>query len=257
MVIVLQIFFVLVLLILLILFVYRPRKIKEIIRLSDYDRLLLNDHVKYYQRLNGEGKKKFEERVQRFLTDVRITGINTTVEDIDRVFIGAGAIIPVYNFPDWEYVNLHEVLLYPGTFNEDFDQQGLNRYISGMVGSGAMQNVMIISKSQLRQGFIDNADNRNTAIHEFAHLIDKMDGSMDGIPEILLEQRYINRWVNLMNVTIQQMKNEGSDIDMYGATNQGEFFAVVSEYFFERPDLLRTYHPELYEMIDRIYKPAR
>jgi hypothetical protein len=47
---------------------------------------------------------------------------------------------------------------------------------------------------------------------------------------------------------------DGSDIDMYGATNPVEFFAVISEYFFERPDLLRSHHPELFEMLGRIYR---
>ena len=53
------------------------------------------------------------------------------------------------------------------------------------------------------------------------------------------------------------MKNHGSDIDMYGATNPTEFFAVVSEYFFEQPGLLETNHQELYEMLERIYKTGR
>ena len=57
-----------------------------------------------------------------------------------------------------------------------------------------------------------------------------------------------------MNTTIEQMKNYGSDIDFYGATNPVEFFAVISEYFFEQPDLLKANHPELYEMLARIYK---
>ena len=252
MVTVLQIAFVLGLIILITLFVFEIR-IKEIVLLPDDYKILLNDYVKFYQQLDDDEKKKFEDRVQHFLTAVRITGVNAEVEDMDRVFIGAAAVIPVFAFPDWQYVNLHEVLVYPGTFNQDFDQAGWDRYISGMVGSGAMQHVMIISKWQLRQGFINNADAHNTAIHEFAHLIDKMDGTMDGVPEIILERRYISRWVSLMNATTQQMKNYGSDIDMYGATNHAEFFAVISEYFFERPDLLKANHPELFEMMERIF----
>ncbi|HEV8285184.1 MAG TPA: M90 family metallopeptidase [Chitinophagaceae bacterium] len=256
MVIVLQILFVLGLIVLIILFVFKTKRIADIIPLPDNYKLLLNDYVKFYQQLDEDGRKKFEERVQHFLSAVQITGVNAIVEDIDRIFIAAGAIIPVYSFPDWQYVNLHEVLLYPGTFNEDFDQAGMHRPITGMVGSGAMQNVMIISKWQLRQGFINNQDNRNTAIHEFVHLIDKMDGTMDGVPEIILERQYINRWINLMDITIQQMRRQGSDIDMYGATNQVEFFAVISEHFFERPDLLKANHSELHEMLVRIYKTA-
>lgn len=249
---ILQIVFVLALIVLIILFVFETR-IKEILLLPDSYRVLLNDYVKFYQQLDEEGKKNFEDRVQHFLSAVAITGVNAEVEDMDRVFIAAGAIIPVYAFPDWQYINLHEVLLYPGTFNQDFDQAGWDRYISGMVGTGAMQNVMIISKWQLRQGFINNADTHNTAIHEFAHLIDKMDGSMDGVPEIILERRHIPRWINVVNLTMQQMRAHGSDINMYGSTNQVEFFAVISEYFFERPDLLKSNHPELFEMLEKIF----
>ena len=60
----------------------------------------------------------------------------------------------------------------------------------------------------------------------------------------------------MMDSTIGQMKNYGSDIDMYGSTNPAEFFAVISEYFFEQPGLLKANHPELYEMLGRIYKTA-
>jgi len=253
---VLQIFFVLVLIVVIILFVFRIRRSREIIHLPDNYREILNDYVKFYRQLGEEDKRKFEERVEHFLSTVQITGVNAEVEDIDRILIGAGAIIPVFSFPDWQYINLHEVLVYPGAFNEDFDQAGNNRHISGMVGSGPMQHVMVITKWQLRQGFIHGSDQRNTAIHEFVHLIDKMDGTMDGVPEIILERKYVSRWTELMNETIRQMRVLGSDIDMYGATNSVEFFAVISEYFFERPDLLKTNHPALFEMLERIFRTA-
>ena len=253
---VLQIFFVLALIVLIILFVFRIRRAREPFSLPENYKELLNDYVKFYQQLDEEGKAKFEDRIQHFLTAVQITGVNAEVEDLDRLLIAAGAIIPVFAFPDWQYVNLHEVLLYPGAFNEDFDQGGSNRRISGMVGSGAMQHVMVITKWQLRQGFINNNDAHNTAIHEFVHLIDKMDGTMDGVPEIILERKYVPRWVNLMTTTIHQMKTQGSDIDMYGATNHAEFFAVISEYFFEQPALLKANHPDLFEMLEKIYRTA-
>lgn len=218
---------------------------------------LLNDYVKFYRELDEEGKDKFEKRIEHFLAAVQITGVNAVVEDLDRLLIASGAIIPVYNIPDWQYVNLHEVLLYPGTFNMDFDQGGPDRPISGMVGTGPYQNVMVITKWELRQGFINNNDKRNTAIHEFVHLIDKMDGTVDGVPEIILERKYTAQWRNMMEATIQQMRMHGSDIDMYGATNPAEFFAVISEYFFEHPESMKANHPGLYEMLVRIYKTGQ
>ena len=249
-----QVLCVLGLIILLILFVFRISKTKSSSQLPENYSELLTEYVKFYRQLDVRGKEMFDKRVEHFLSAVKITGVNAIVEDIDRLLIAAGAIIPVYTITDWQYINLHEVLVYPGSFNMDFDQEGTDRNIAGMVGTGALQNVMIITKWQLRQGFINNNDAHNTAIHEFAHLIDKMDGTMDGVPEIILEKRYVPQWKQMMETTIEQMKNYGSDIDIYGANNTVEFFAVISEYFFEQPDSLKANHRGLYEMLERIYK---
>ncbi len=257
MVLVFQILFILGLIILIILLVFRIGRPKVISQLPENYRELLNDYVKFYRQLDEAGKENFEKRADHFLSAVKITGVNAVAEDLDKLLIAAGAIIPVYAVPDWQYINLHEVLLYPGAFNSEFDQHGSDRTIAGMVGTGALQHVMIITKWQLRQGFINHNDAHNTAIHEFVHLIDKMDGTMDGVPEIILERKYTEQWRNLMEATILKMKTYGSDIDMYGATNTAEFFAVISEYFFEQPDLLQSNHPALFEMLERIYRTQK
>jgi len=245
------------LIVLIILFVFRLSIVKDVVLLPDNFRELLTDYVKFYRLLDEKGKEKFEKRIEQFLSAVKITGVNAVVEDLDLLLIASGAIIPVFEISDWQYINLHEVLLYPGAFNEDFDQDGSDRPIAGMVGSGAMQHVMIITKWQLRQGFINGNSVHNTAIHEFVHLIDKMDGTLDGIPEIILERKYTERWKNLMDTTISQMKAHGSDIDPYGSVSPVEFYAVISEYFFEQPDLLKANHPDLYEMLVKIYKTGK
>ena len=245
------------LIVLIILFVFRVSIVRDILLLPENYKEMLADYVKFYRQLDEEGKERFEKRVEHFLSAVKITGVNAVVEDLDRLLIASGAIIPVFEISDWQYINLHEVLLYPGAFNEDFDQAGSDRPFGGMVGNGAMQHVMIITKWQLRQGFINEQDTHNTAIHEFVHLIDKMDGTLDGVPEIILERKYVAQWKNLMDTTMGQIRMYGSDINMYGATNPTEFFAVISEYFFEQPDLLKANHSDLYEMLGRIYKSER
>lgn len=242
------------LVVLIILFVFRIGAAKEVALLPENYRELLNSYVKFYRALGEDAKEQFDKRAAQFLSSVKITGVNAVVEDLDRLLIASGAIIPVFAISDWQYINLHEVLLYPGAFNADYDQDGPDRPAAGMVGTGAMQHVMILTKWQLRQGFINENDTRNTAIHEFVHLVDKMDGTMDGVPEIILERKYTAQWKQLVENTLLQMRLYGSDIDMYGATNPVEFFAVISEYFFEQPALLKVNHPELYTMLGRIYK---
>lgn len=256
MVVVFQSLFVLGGLVILILLAFRMKGEKVVVNMPENYKELLEDYVLFYRKLDETQKRSFEKRIEKFLIDVKITGVNAEVEEIDRLLIAAGAIIPVFTFPDWEYINLQEVLLYPGSFNEDFDQGGFDRYIAGMVGTGAMQHKMILTKWQLRQGFINNNDTHNTAIHEFVHLVDKMDGTMDGVPEIILERKYVQQWKSIMDFTMGQMKAYGSDINMYGATSHIEFFAVISEYFFKQPELLKTNHAELYAMLQRIYRTS-
>lgn len=248
----LQVFFSLLVIILLILFVFKPRRKEGFVLPHNYQDLL-NDYVLYYAALTEQEKKKFDARFEKFLSSVRINGANAEVEDLDRVLIGAAAIIPVFHIPDWEYVNLREVLLYPGNFNTDFEQNGTERTISGMVGTGAMQNVMILNKWELRQGFVNNKDQHNTAIHEFVHLMDKMDGTLDGVPEILLPRKYVEQWKRLLEHTMEAIRRGDSDINPYAATSPVECFAVVSEYFFEQPDLFRSRHPQLYQMLEMIF----
>ena len=216
---------------------------------------ILQEQVPFYQQLNENRKTEFEERTIHFLTQVKVTGVKTVVEDLDRVLIAASAIIPIFNFQGWEYPNLNEVLLYPDSFDHEFEQQGDDRNILGMVGSGALNQVMILSQFELRQAFLNETGKNNTAIHEFVHLVDKTDGEIDGVPESLLNKQYIKPWLQLMQEKIKEIIDDRSDINPYGATNEAEFFAVVSEYFFERPELLKEKHPELYELLLKIFHP--
>lgn len=218
-------------------------------------RKTLIEKVSFYNNLSPVEQDLFEYKIQEFLINVRITGIDTTIDDTDKILVAASAIIPIFEFDDWQYVNLDEVLIYPNEFNNKFETAdgGEERNILGMVGTGYMEGKMILSKSALEHGFRNESDKKNTAIHEFVHLIDKLDGTIDGVPELLLEKQYTIPWIDLIHKEIERIYENKSDINPYGATNKAEFFAVISEYFFERPALLKTKHPELYEMLEKIF----
>ena len=220
---------------------------------SDW-KIILNRYVSFYNSLSGEEKNRFEYKVQEFLLNCRITGIDTSIDTTDKLLVASSAVIPIFQFDDWKYSNIHEVLLYPSMFNENFETDGSDRGILGMVGSGYMEGKMILSKPALRYGFKNESDKKNTAIHEFVHLIDKTDGSVDGIPSVLLEKQYAIPWIDLINKKIDEIYDGKSDINPYGGTDRAEFFSVVSEYFFERPKLLAKNHPDLYNLLEKIFK---
>ncbi|WP_435263570.1 zinc-dependent peptidase [Tenacibaculum sp. nBUS_03] len=215
---------------------------------------ILIKNVTFYNALCDDKKEMFQYKIQEFLSNCTVIGVRTDVNDIDRLLIASSAIIPIFNFPNWKYPNISEIILYPTTFNKDFQSKGPNRNILGMVGNGYLEGKMILSKSALLLGFQNESDKKNTAIHEFIHLIDKLDGTIDGIPEVLLEKQYTIPWIDLMNKKMDEIYNKTSDINPYGGTNKAEFFSVVSEYFFERPKLLEKKHPKLYFLLEKIFK---
>lgn len=219
---------------------------------------ILSENVVFYKALSDADKLVFEDRLRDFLARTSVTGIGSVrVTDADRLLVASAAIIPIFSFPDWRYNNIDEVLLYSGAFNTEYEQQGGGRDIIGMVGSGAMQGQMILSQPALRSSFQHPADGHNTAIHEFVHLLDKADGAVDGVPEYLLAKPYVIPWLKHVRETIQAIRENGrSDIDYYAATNEAEFLAVLSEYFFEKPEQLKTQHPDLFASLDQMFKPG-
>ncbi len=219
---------------------------------ADYKNLL-QQHVAYYQKLKPEAQTRFVLAIENFLQTTGIEGVGTDVDDLDRVLIAASAIIPIFGFTDWHYPNLTSIILYPDTFNNDFQFEGGNREIAGMVGGGFMNGQMLLSKAALRAGFSASAGAGNTAIHEFVHLLDNQDGATDGLPEQLMPHEYTAPWIKMIHSEIKKIEARKSNIDPYATTNEAEFFAVVSEYFFEKPEKLRQKHPELYEMLCRIF----
>ena len=211
------------------------------------------EKVTFYNILSKDEKVRYEYKIQEFLLNCRITGIETSVDITDKLLVASSAVIPIFAFKEWRYTNLFEVLLYPGMFNDKFETSGPDRRILGMVGTGYMDGKMVLSKPALHHGFVNESDKKNTAIHEFVHLIDKFDGLVDGVPVLLLEKQYVIPWLDLINKKIEEIFDNESDINPYGGTNRQEFFAVASEYFFERPKLLARKHPVLYDLLEKIF----
>lgn len=217
---------------------------------------LLEDHVPFYSELdNIKDKAQFEKQVNRFIATKKISALNTELDDLTKLLVAASAVIPTFAFPNFNYPNVKEVLLYPNTFDKKFstDLEEGDKTISGMVGTGIMSGKVILSKPDLLSAYDGLHHTQNVGIHEFVHLLDASDGKVDGIPKNLLDKTYIAPWVTEMKREMHQIKDGDSDIDSYGLTNNAEFLAVVSEYFFSNPDKFKKRHFELYQFLEKIF----
>lgn len=219
-------------------------------------RNVLAQKVLFYSQLNDSDKVLFEKRVQRFVATKTIEGIDTDIDDEIRLMVASSAIIPTFAFPEYNYPAVRNVLIYPNSFDEHFQTQrfeGHREYITGMVGNRFQNGIVILSKPDLISAFDGLTHDSNVGIHEFVHLLDKEDGVIDGIPEALMQRQFVGPWLHEIKKEMEKIVAGTSDINPYALTNNAEFLAVVSEYFFDSPEKFKHRHPELYQFLSTIY----
>lgn len=214
--------------------------------------VVLERRVRFYRALDDTKKQRFRQMVSIFLDEILVTGVRTEIDDTVRVLVAAGAIIPVFGFEDWEYHRLGEVLVYPGAFDRDYQtdpQPEAN--ILGLTGLGQLRGVVILSKPSLLAGFADAPSPENVGVHEFAHLVEQeeIDGGLP--PEVPSE--VVRQWVGYVARELSHPSNQNAGISDYAYTNEHEFFAVVSEYFFGSPEVLRAKSPALYDLLRKLF----
>jgi len=168
------IIFVLITALVILFFVLKGRRDKAEVLLPaipDKWRSVLIEKVNFYRNLDEEQRMQFESDIQRFLSDITITGVQVEIELTDRLLVASSAVIPLFGFPAWNYKYLDEVILYPSSFDRNFNIGSKEEIITGMVGNGPMEGKMILSKPSLHLGFDISTDKKNVGIHEFVHLL--------------------------------------------------------------------------------------
>ncbi len=218
---------------------------------------ILRSHVAFFEALDDSEKERFRQLVKGFLDEVRITGIRTEVDDTIRLLVAASAIIPVFGFHDWEYHRLSEVLIYPSSFDAAFQMNGKSdENILGMLGLQHLSGMMVLSKPALLAGFATPSSKSNVGIHEFAHLVEKEETEYGLPPEVPWEA--VKQWLQYVARVLAHPHRNRSHINEYAFTNEHEFFAVLAEYFFKSPDVLKQQDPKLYQMLrDMFHQDTR
>jgi hypothetical protein len=206
-------------------------------------RLLLRDRYDHYERLPPRERARFEDDVRLFLTEKRITGVGVEVTDDVRLLVAASAVTLSLGWPDYEWDQLAEVLLYPQDFDRDYSFES-----EELAGEAHPWGTVILSVPALEESFDDPDDAYHVGIHEFAHLLDVEQTHFNGIP-VGLDPRRHAEWVALVEKEMARLRKGRSVIDDYGADDPVEFLAVAVEAFFEAPLAMRGRHRELYEIL--------
>ena len=137
----------------------------------------------------------------------------------------------------------------------------LQEHRQALAGESWSQGQIILSWEDALKGALHPADGRNVVIHEFAHQLDQENGTPRGAPPPLLgdTEHDPQRWAAVFQEAYghlqgQAFMGEQGLLSHYGAQDPAEFFAVVSEVFFEQASLLVAQHPALYRELCGYYK---
>ncbi len=127
------------------------------------------------------------------------------------------------------------------------------RYIAGQAGHGRGPIVLDWRTAQREIPYPEGGT--NVIYHEFAHKLDQLDGVFDGMPPLGSNEGRA-RWTQTMGTNYRRLRRRGQDplVRAYGATNEIEYFAVVSELFFTVPQLLREHHKRVYDILADFYR---
>jgi Mlc titration factor MtfA (ptsG expression regulator) len=223
---------------------------------------ILRERLPYYRLLSRNEQTELRKLIRVFLAEKKFEGCGgLEMTDEIRVTIAAQACILLLNRKHDYYAGLRSVLVYPSSYqapSQFVDPVGVvHEGDQGRLGEAWLRGAVILSWDDVRRGSADFQDGHNVTLHEFAHQLDQEDGIFDGAP-VLAKGSHYRSWARVLLKEYKALgkaaeRGQETLIDQYGATNPAEFFAVITEAFFERPKALKEKHPELYEELRKFF----
>ena len=225
-------------------------------------RELLTRRLPLYARLDADLQAQLQQLIKRFLDGKTFYGCGgLAIDDDIRVLIAAQACLLLLNRPSDAFADLRYLLVYP----DAFVVPRVERRAGGVVVSGDVDmegeswdsGKVILSWEDVQLDAANDDNGYNVVLHEFAHQLDQQSGAADGTP-LLRERASYQRWAEVMEREYRRLQQDEASgrqglLDHYGASDPAEFFAVITEVFYEQPHQLALAHPDLFELLQAYY----
>lgn len=223
---------------------------------------IITKNVQFYRRLSPNDQKELRWHILIFLAEKRFVGCGgLEITDEIKVTIAAQACILLLHRKTDYYPGLRTILVYPaayvakdtrrlpgGVVEEGFDVR---------LGESWHRGSVVLSWDDVRRDAADIHDGHNVVFHEFAHQLDSSFGRGDSSAVLQRPSSFI-AWARVLHKNYEKLQRDlGSArptlLGPYAGENPAEFFAVATEYFFERPKELQKIYPDLYQELKNFY----
>jgi Mlc titration factor MtfA (ptsG expression regulator) len=182
------------------------------------------------------------------------------LDDTVRCVVAAQAALLVLGLSTEHYRLVSGIVVHPTTLFTSGVRAGPSQgtvsadrlAVLGLAQDG--RGPLVLAWDQALAGAHRSEPGHNVVLHEFAHKLDMLDGTIDGTPVLAKDLRA--EWVRVCTDVYEDLVEGRPRPPMrwYGATNPGEFFAVATEVFFEQARELQAQEPALYEVLRRFYR---
>lgn len=203
-----------------------------------------------YECLDENLKKVLHFKILRFIEEKQFIGVDIEVDIEKKVIIAFYSCLPTIAYKYFCYPSLEYIYIYPHTIIKKHMENngGIVNKAEFLISGESVGEAVVIAWNEAKRE-IFHYKKRNVIIHEFAHELDFEEGMIDGIPPIENREAFAK-----VTDKYFHMHKTKKFIDNYAFTNKAEFFAVVSEYYFLKPRLLKTEFPELFNEFKKVYK---
>ena len=205
--------------------------------------------------------RRLRELVILFLHEKSIeTAGEVVLDDEMRLVIAIQACVPILNLGLDCYAGWYAVIVYPQQFRPQHeyvdDTDVVHVEDDWKMGESWERGPVILSWEDVQNSGAN--DGFNLVIHEFAHKLDMLDGSPNGAPPMHANMR-LDMWSRVFTQAYADFcarvdRAEDTEIDPYASESPAEFFAVLSEAFFEIPLTVQRHYPLVYEQLAMFYR---
>lgn len=207
---------------------------------------IIDERLPFYAAYDEATKQCFREHVQVFIAEKNFEGVGIELDDEIKVVIAGEAARLIAHLDIDLYDAIESIVVRPTHMAKD------DAHVLGLVHRFG---TVMLAWDAVERGLRNEHDGLNTALHEFAHAIDLVDGDFDGTPP-LPTSRAVRAWATVFakDFLALQADPDRDVLRAYGAENEAEFFAVAVEVFFEKPRQLKKKHPALYAQLAGFFK---
>jgi Mlc titration factor MtfA (ptsG expression regulator) len=242
---------------------WKRRRVLARHRIDDAQWSALVGSLPFLHGLSADELRRLRELALLFLAEKEFSGAHgLRVSDAMRLSIAVQACLPVLELGLDRYAGWSEIVVYAGDFRvpiSEVDDHGVvHEFDDERAGESWPRGPVILSWDAAAHD-----PEMNVVIHEFAHMLDMANGEANGVPPLHAGMSRA-AWAEALRAAYEgfcDAVDRGRDtwLDPYAAESPAEFFAVVSEAFFEAPDETRRRYPDVYEQLKQFYRqdPAR